>query len=179
MHHPATKNAARRSLSAETSPPPLPASEKLESGFWSPDSQERALAAELEKILKHKPVQRISMVSADRNLLQNAGDDSEAADMVIDPLEDTNGDFDWQAHEHTTVTSDAGSALDEPMRSEASLNWVKKASRERRRRMARNALGWSTTLVIGGIIAGCAAYLLTGWQPDLPALLAVGQKIHL
>lgn len=135
-----------------------PASEAPdEGGIWSPDETERSLAAELEKVLMHKPVIRPITVQAPATP-SGDGDNDDAG-------------FEWQQASEAGVESDpiefSGPA--------ASLKWVASARSDRRRRMMRNAAGWAVSVIVGTAIVGGAAFALTGWKPDLTGFVALVQ----
>ena len=164
--------------------PPLPPQQPLDAGLWAPDEAERQLAAELDKVLMTKPVQRAPTAVANPvggDAGPASGDDDSGASQdtafvsrrIDQARGHTNDDgFDWHKPEDGTAAPEAGQPA-----SPASLQWMAKARRDRRRRIGRNAMGWTVTLITGGIILGGAAYVLAGWRPDIAALLAAGQKL--
>ena len=143
-------------------------------GIWGADDHERELAAELEKVLRLKPVARLP----DAMFVRGNSDDDHIEDEQLDTgksSDDRDGDenlgFSWQ---QTSADSDPAPEL---ARNDASLQWVNKARSDRRRRLARTIMAWATALSTGlGIVAG-AAYLLLGWQPDFSALWATLQPL--
>ena len=178
--------------------PPLPPQQPLDAGLWAPDEAERQLAAELDKVLMTKPVQRAPTAvanpvggdagpaSGDAGAASGdagpaSGDDDSGASQdtafvsrrIDQARGHTNDDgFDWHKPEDGTAAPEAGQPA-----SPASLQWMAKARSDRRQRIGRNAMGWTVTLITGGIILGGAAYVLAGWRPDIAALLAAGQKL--
>ena len=164
--------------------PPLPPQQPLDAGLWAPDEAERQLAAELDKVLMTKPVQRAPTAVANPvggDAGPASGDDDSGASQdtafvsrrIDQARGHTNDDgFDWHKPEDGTAAPEAGQPA-----SPASLQWMAKARSDRRRRIGRNAMGWTVTLITGGIILGGAAYVLAGWRPDIAALLAAGQKL--
>lgn len=149
---------------AAATPVEAPPSHLDEASIWSPDETERTLAAELEKVLMHKPVIR--------PLALPSVSDTEP---VHDPSSDgEDAGFEWQEAGGPNVQSDpiefSGPA--------ASLKWVANARSDKRRRMLRNAGGWVVTVLVGTAILGGAAFALTGWKPDLTGLVAIVQHAH-
>jgi hypothetical protein len=171
---------ARTSNAGGIAPPPIPTSEAPSAEFWAPDDAERQLAAELEKILAHKPVQRAVLVEPNpddvnetrSSHLQSAHRTlTEALDMASNNAADDG--FDWQTPESEASRSNQTQSGDQTV----SLQWVAKARSDQRRGAMRNAFGWVATVVIGGAVLGGAAYLLMGWKPDFAGMLQIGQKL--
>ncbi len=159
-----------------TAPQKLAPVEPVDDGFWAPDDAERHLAEELEKILANKPVQRAAPVESN---LDDAGElrDTHLQNSqrtVSEALDSASGDgFEWQ-------TPDGAGTRDTPAASgdqTVAMQWVAKARSDQRHRALRNAFGWIATLVIAGAVVGGAAYLLTGWKPDIAGLLQIGQEL--
>ncbi len=157
-------------------PPSIP---QFDAGVCGPDDAVRALAAELEKILAQKPSHRPAPIDQNRRDPKEPGYDpsDEAHRSLARALEaaasrNYEAGFEW----HNTIAGDTGSQPDDTGAA-ASMLWVAKARRDKRRRRMRNVLGWIATLVIGASIVGGAAYALTGWLPDVAGLLAFGQKM--
>ena len=108
---------------------------------------------------------RIALVAED-------GRNVSLAEAAREETPSSEAGFDWQQHDDDASMPD----VVRTMGSAASLQWIAKARSERRRRAARNAAGWLATMVVGGLILGGAAFLLTGWRPDFAALVAMAQR---
>lgn len=52
------------------------------------------------------------------------------------------------------------------------LDWLKKARRERRWRMAQRAGAWAVTVAVGGTLVAVAAYVIMGDLPDLSGVVS-------
>jgi hypothetical protein len=171
---------ARTSNAGGTAPLPLSAVEPASAEFWAPDDAERQLAAELERILAHKPVQRAILVEPNPDDLNEPRSShlqtahrtlTEALDMASNNASDDG--FEWQTPESDATRGKPTQSGDQTV----SLQWVAKARSDQRRSAMRNAFGWVATVVIGGAVLGGAAYLLIGWKPDIAGLMQIGQKL--
>lgn len=58
----------------------------------------------------------------------------------------------------------------------ATAGWLRKAQQNRRRQRLRSLTGWVTAVAIGGGIIAGAAYVFTGWVPDIYAVLDLGKR---
>lgn len=176
MQQPIRLVSTRPDDAVEALPPPVPPMPDFGSGIWSPDTAERELAAELEQILKIKPVLHPPAKPANDSGGTDADRHAEGAGHLLsgDAMNDTSEGFEWQQHDQNGEPADTASS-NSPA---ASLQWISKARADKRRRMMRNTAGWAVSLVVGGVILGGAAYFLTGWKPDFTGLLAISQALH-
>ena len=177
---------------SETAPPPIPPAALRNADLWNPvdltfpdkkmgpgkmdpGKREQDLAAELESVLTREPMVRVPTPSA------HGEDPMSNLESTQPPThrhsgdrdDDFSDDFEWQQHDLNGAPDPSQSGGQA-----ASLRWIAKARSDKRRRLMRNAAGWAVSLLVGGIILGSAAYILTGWKPDISALLALSQLIH-
>ncbi len=172
-----------------SSPPPLPSDaalrtppdpeaapvvERSESLREIVSPTERDLAAELDKILMHKPVVHAAAQPAEeRDAMGWLNKDAHLADSTEADRED-GASFEWQQHD-----KDGAPVEEQPSdRPEASLQWIANARPERRRRIARYVMGWGALLFVGSLVMAGAAYALTGWTPSLSGILAYSSAFH-
>lgn len=164
--------AARSTATEETAVRPAPL--RRDTGIWSADENERELAAALEKVLALKPVARIPnavFVRGSKDANHNDEFQRPIGEDPADSDDDQNLGFSWQQH------AEDGEPAPGAARNDTSLQWLNKARSDRRRRMARNVMGWTISLAAGvGMLLG-AAYFLIGWRPDFAGLMAATQKL--
>ena len=190
FHHQMTSNARPQFEGplnqSEPAPPPIPSAALQNAAPWNPvdltnpvkmgpGKMEQDLAAELESVLKREPMVRVPSPSAHgedpmSNLESTQPPTHRHSGDIADDFSD---DFEWQQHDVNGAPDPSQSGGQA-----ASLRWIAKARSDKRRRLMRNAAGWAVSLLVGGIILGGAAYFLTGWKPDISALLALSQLIH-
>jgi hypothetical protein len=166
---------------SQPAPPPVPQAALQNASLWNPvdlynpGTMEQDLAAELESVLMREPMLRAPSPSAHReDAMTNLESPSAATHRPAeDQDDDFSDDFEWQQHDEdgSPDTRQAGGQA-------ASLRWLAKARADKHRRLLRNAAGWAVSLLVGGIILGAAAYVLTGWKPDISTLLAWSHITH-
>lgn len=154
---------------SQPGPPPIPSAALPNADRWQPGKTEQDLAAELENVLIREPMQRTPAPSAHHeDRMTNFESTPSATHRASeDQDDDFSDDFEWQQHDSNGAPdpSQAGGQA-------ASLRWIAKARSDKRHRLMRNAVGWAVSLLVGALILGSAAYILTGWRPDVSALLA-------
>ena len=170
----------------ELAPPPIPSAALQIADLWNPVDLtnpgkmdpvklEQDLAAELESVLKREPMVRVLPPSTHgEDPMSNLESTQPPTHRHLEDIDDDfSDDFEWQQHDVNGAPDPSQSGGQA-----ASLRWIAKARSDKRRRLVRNAAGWAVSLFVGGIILGGAAYILTGWKPDISALLALSQLIH-
>lgn len=130
---------------------------------------ERALAAELEKVLAGRSSGVSPGSSRAPPLQPEALPAGRYPDSLYDP--EPGEGFDWRAEDALADTDFHGAPAD------AAAGWVRKARRERRRRQVRHAGAWFVTLAVAIAVVTGAAYLLLGWAPDMTSLVQLGRAV--
>lgn len=134
---------------------------------FTPDGEisgpEKTLAFELEKVLRQRS-QIISKPPA--SPLAGAGL-REIEASFYDGLDNEEG-FEWRTAEAANESYEGAKSP-----SEVAAAWLKKARRDRRRLILRNAFGWTLALAVGLAIIAAAALVLLGWRPDIAALVGL------
>ncbi len=154
----------------------LPASQSFQSvpvGLSDITDTERQLARDLDAILAKRPLAYpqplaknsipISPIPVSRSVINLP-----VASLASSDENETAG-FDWIGLADTRTERQI-----EPSAT-GTAQWLKRARRERFVERARHGLALIITLVIGGAVIACAAYLLLGTVPGLELILVLGQ----
>jgi hypothetical protein len=131
------------------------------------------LTAELTAVLKRAPRSgnplRGKQSPRDRqtSAIPEASDTTSATDEP---------QFSWRALQEEPRRQPSGSEGPADVESgvvhSSMLDWLKKARRERRWRMAQRAGAWAVTVAVGGTLVAVAAYVIMGDLPNLSGVVS-------